>query len=647
MCGFAGLLLTGGASGLDLDQTVARMTATLVHRGPDDVGQWTDPVAGIALGFRRLAIVDLSAHGHQPMRSASGRFMLAFNGEVYNHVALRHELEEAGFRFRGHSDTETVLAAFEHWGVRVAVGRFVGMFAMALWDVENRTLSLIRDRLGIKPLYFGRKGGSFLFGSELKALMAVPGFDRTIDEEAIAAYLRYRYIPAPRSIFRDVQKLLPGHILVIPAGDMGTGRVEPYWSVAEVMESGLADPVVGSDDEIDMEVERLLEDSVRLRLQADVPLGALLSGGIDSSLVVAVAQRVSPSSLKTFCIGFDDVEHNEAPHAAAVARHLGTVHTELTVTGEDALQLVPRLPVMFDEPLANASQIPTYLVCELARRDVTVALSGDGGDEIMAGYHRYLHGERLISRMNHVPSGLRRLAAAGIGSVSSSGWDRTYRAVSPLLPGGARHRLAGQKATKFGNLLKGASEAEMYRSLLSAWQEPERFLRGSAPGASPIDAALERFAGLPLLERMMATDQVTYLPDDLLAKVDRASMAIGLELRVPLLDHRLVEFGWRLPRTQKIRDGHGKQVLRRILFRHVPKELVERPKTGFTVPVSAWLNGPLREWAADLLSGDSGDLLSRDAVLGAWGAFRKGEHHLADGLWTILQLIAWRREWSA
>ncbi len=647
MCGFAGLLLMGGASGLDLDQTVARMTETLVHRGPDDAGRWSDPATGIALGFRRLAIVDLSAHGHQPMRSASGRFMLVFNGEVYNHLALRRELEEAGFRFRGHSDTETILAAFEHWGVRAAVGRFVGMFVMALWDVEERKLSLVRDRLGIKPLYFGRKGGTFLFGSELKALMAVPGFDRAIDEEAISAYLRYRYVPAPRSIFRDVKKLLPGTILEIREGDAGNGREEPFWSIADVIASGIANPVAGSDDEIDAEVERLLEDSIRLRLQADVPLGALLSGGIDSSLVVALAQRVSPFALKTFCIGFDDAAHNEAPHAAAVARHLGTTHTELTVTGEDALQLVPRLPVMFDEPLANASQIPTYMVCELARRNVTVALSGDGGDEVMAGYHRYLDGERLISRMSHVPAPLRRLAAAGIGSVSSSGWDRTYRAVGPLLPGGARHRLAGQKVSKIGNLLRGASEAEMYRSLLSAWQEPRHFLHGGAPDASPVDHALDRFAGLPLIERMMATDQVTYLPDDLLAKVDRASMAVGLEVRVPLLDHRLIEYAWRLPRDQKIRDGHGKHVLRRILFRHVPRELVERPKTGFTVPVAAWLNGPLREWASDLLSGDPGDLLNREAVLGAWGSFRKGEHHLADGLWTILQLIAWRREWNA
>jgi len=646
VCGFAGVLTAEGSTREELESLTARMTASLIHRGPDDDGIWIDPESGVGFGFRRLAIVELSAHGHQPMQSASGRFTIVFNGEIYNHGDLRPELEAAGYRFRGRSDTETILAAVEHFGLREAVRRFVGMFAIALWDAQERTLSLVRDRLGIKPLFVSRQGPRILFGSELKALLAVPEFDRTIDVDAVAAYLRYRYVPAPMSVFRGTRKLLPGHILTLRVGTSSIDGSAPYWSVAEAVEHAAADPFAGSGDEADAALETLVSDAVRLRLQADVPVGALLSGGIDSSLVVALAQQSASFPLKTFCVGFDSAEHDEAAAAAAVARHLGTDHIDIVVTGADARAVIPRLPSMFDEPLANASQIPTYLVCELARRQVTVALSGDGGDEIMAGYHRYLQGSQLITRMRRVPHGLRRMAAAGISAVPSAGWNRGYGMVSTLLPRGRRHRLPAGKIAKVGHLLGESSDATMYRSLLSAWQDPCRFLRGTACDASPVDAALERFSGLPLFERMMATDQVTYLPDDLLAKVDRASMAVSLELRVPLLDHRVVEYAWRLDRSHKVEGSRGKRALRRILYRHVPRELVDRPKTGFTVPLGEWLAGPLRDWAGDILVGSQDDLLDSEAVAAAWQEFRRGEDHLADGLWTLLQFKAWRMEWN-
>lgn len=647
MCGFAGLLTHRGGEAGSLERAARRMCDPIAHRGPDDQGSWEATEAGVAFGFRRLSIVDLSELGHQPMSSGTGRFTVVFNGEVYNHADLRRELENEGETFRGHSDTEVIVAAFERWGIEAAVARFIGMFAIAAWDAHRRTLSLIRDRLGIKPLFYYHRPGVLTFGSELKALVAGPEFDRELDVDALGAYLRYLYVPAPQTIYRHVRKLLPGHILTIQDPEASLPEPEAFWSVDGAVRSGRADPFRGSEEEAVEELERLLSDSVRLRMQADVPFGALLSGGIDSSSVVALMQANATRRTRTFSIGFSTAEYDEARHAAAVARHLGTDHTEMMVGDDDALQVVPLLPEMFDEPLSDPSQIPTYLVCRLARREVVVALSGDGGDEVFAGYNRYISGERMIGALGRVPRPVRRIAAAAVGSLSPSAWNRSYEAASPLLPRSLRHRLPGEKMGKLAHLLPAGSGMDMYRSLLSAWQHPDEILPSGARAASRVEDELGARRDLPLLDRMMAADQTTYLADDLLAKVDRASMATSLEARVPLLDHRVVEFGWRLPRGMKIREGQGKWLLRQVLYRHVPRELVERPKMGFSVPIGDWLRGALRPWGEALLfSGDSSHGPLRIApVRQRWTEFQAGRNQDALALWTVLMFLAWKERW--
>ncbi|HEX8903613.1 MAG TPA: asparagine synthase (glutamine-hydrolyzing), partial [Longimicrobiaceae bacterium] len=496
---------------------------------------------------------------------------------MFNHDELRRELERQGVAFRGRSDTEVIAAAFERWGVEPAVRRFVGMFAIAAWDAERRTLSLVRDRLGIKPLFWSARGGTVVFGSELKALAVFPGFDRTPDGDALAAYLRYLYVPAPACIYAHARKLPPGSILTLRSPDDDAQPVA-YWSAEDAARAGAAARMQGSDEEMADELERLLRAAVEMRMHADVPLGALLSGGIDSSLVVAMMQAASPRPVRTYAVAFEAAEHDEARHAAAVARHLGTEHTELRVTGREALDVVPRLPEMYDEPLANPSQIPTWLVCGLARREVTVALTGDGGDEVFAGYNRYRQGASLIPRLAPIPRPVRRVAAAAAGGLSPAGWDRVHGAAATLVPALRRERLAGERIGKIRELLRHDGEGAMYRSLLSAWQDPAGLLKGRVGDGDAVTAAFAAGRGLPLLDRMMLADQRTYLSDDLLAKVDRASMAVSLEARVPLLDHRVVEMGWRLPRQALLRGGVGKWLLRQVLYRHVPRELVDRPK---------------------------------------------------------------------
>jgi asparagine synthase (glutamine-hydrolysing) len=623
----------------------SRMTDAIVHRGPDDSGVWVDSAAGIALGFRRLAIVDLSAQGHQPMRSASGRYIIIFNGEVYNHRTLRRELESAGCSFRGHSDTEVILAAFEQWGIERAVRRFIGMFAIAVWDVNRRELSLIRDRLGIKPLFVYHRDGLVSFGSELKALLAGPEFDRTLDTSALTSYLRYLYVPAPQSIFKRVVKLAPGHILTIADPTVPLPSSVPFWSAETASRDGIAEQFSGGDEEAIAELESLLTDAVRLRMQADVPLGALLSGGIDSSTVVALMQASADRPVKTFTIGFDQHDFDEAAHARAVAAHLGTDHTELHLTGADALALIPRLAEMFDEPLADPSQIPTFLVCELARREVTVALTGDGGDELFGGYNRYIQGERLIAQFRRWPGVLRRFSASGLTSVSPPTWNRMGDTLRPVFPVAGRTRLLGEKMHKLGGLLRQESTGDMYRSLLSAWQDPEELVVGGLATGHP-DGSLGGNTQLALMERMMLADQTAYLPDDLLAKVDRASMAVSLEARVPILDHRVVEFSWRLPRQFKVRDGRGKWILRQILYKHVPPALVDREKMGFSVPLAKWLAGPLRNWAGDLLlSGDSAEFLRSTPLRREWDRFLAGDSTNAAGIWAVVMFRAWQDRW--
>jgi asparagine synthase (glutamine-hydrolysing) len=643
MCGFAGILSASGMKADALAQHASRMIAPIAHRGPDDEGVWVDDAAGVALGFRRLAIIDLSPQGHQPMWSASRRFVLVFNGEVYNFGELRHELEQHGHCFRGHSDTEVILAAFEQWGVRESVGRFVGMFAIAAWDTERRELSLVRDRLGKKPLYVYREPGLVTFGSELKALVAGPSFDRAIDPNALASYLRYLYVPAPQSIFRRVIKVPAAHILTVRDPAVGLPAAQAYWSLGDVARAGLTNPFTGADSEAVDELDKLLSDAVRRRMHSDVPLGALLSGGIDSSAVVSAMQEASSRPVKTYTIGFAEEEFNEAGHAARVAEHLGTDHTSLLLTGEDAQSLVPRLPDIFDEPFGDPSQLPTLLVSQLARRHVTVALSGDGGDELFGGYNRYVYGRRVLPRMNRVPRGLRQLVAAGLGGVSTATWDRLSRV--PGVPG----QRAGERINKLRCVMNAASVGDMYRSLLSAWQQPENLVlncgRIEDENARILDGAEPRH----LLDRMMLADQTTYLPDDLLAKLDRASMAVSLEVRAPLLDHRLVELSWRLPRALKLRGNIGKWILRQVLYRRVPKRLVERPKMGFSVPIDRWLRGPLRAWANGLLSPEElgrGGLLAPRAVVGAWRELQDGRRPAGAALWAVIMFQAWRARWE-
>lgn len=644
MCGFAGVFLGDQAEAGRAGALAARMSETLVHRGPDDSGTWESPCQRVGLGFRRLAIVEITELGHQPMRSATGRYTMVFNGEVYNYREIRAELPDRSFR--GGSDTEVILAAFEEWGLESALQRFVGMFAIALWDEVEGRLHLVRDRLGLKPLYYTQAGGVLAFGSELKALVEVPGLERRVDPEALETFLRYLYVPAPLTIYQGVRKLLPGHIL---STDSATGipRIQEYWSPETARAVGAADPFTGSEEEAVDELERLLQDSVRLRLRADVPLGAFLSAGVDSTTVVSLMQKASSRPVRTFSVAFEVAEHNEADVAAEIAAHLGTDHTELLMTGDEALGVVSHLPEIFDEPHADTSQIPQYLLCSKARAEVTVALSGDGGDEIFGGYHRYIDGVGLLGRLEGVPRPLRRAAAAGISTLSPDSWDRLFKVAGPALPSSMTRRLPGEKLAKLARILPGESVEDMYRTLVSGWPE------GGIPVAKPGGDGgrlhqILRESGGSLLDRMMLADQLVYLPDDQLAKVDRTSMAVSLEVRVPMVDHRLVEYSWRLPHRLKTRDGIGKYVLRQVLYRHVPRELVERPKMGLSVPLAEWLRGPLRDWAEELLDRrkleEQGEL-NADAVHRAWARIQGGRREESLGMWAVLQFLAWRRRW--
>ncbi len=658
MCGFAGILTRTPQDPSHLSEAVDAMSGRMVHRGPDDADTWVEPQHRVALAFRRLAILDLSPLGRQPMASASGRFVMTFNGEVYNFRALRTELAAQGATFRGDSDSEVILAAVEAWGIEAALQRFVGMFALALWDARERALHLVRDRVGIKPLYLAVTRRGMAFASELGALLALEDLDRTLDPAGLDQYLRYLCIPAPRTPFRQVRKLLPGHHLVLrpdalPGADEAPPSGTPWWSVADVRAEGAAEPwdPQAPDASVVDALEAHLRDAVALRMIADVPLGALLSGGVDSSVVVALMQERSSQPVRTFTIGFDDPTHDESADARAVAAHLGTRHTELPVTGADALAVVPELPRLFDEPLADPSQIPTWLVSSLARRDVTVALTGDGGDELFAGYTRHAAGGTLIPRAQRLPPLPRRLVGRAMRGVRESTWDRAAR----FAPGANGVRLAGQKAHKLGRILEAPSEAEAYATLLSS--EARRLRSGQWGGGDisqdPVRSLLasltEGREGHLTLSDMLEVDQRYYLPDDLLQKVDRASMAVSLEARVPLLDHRVVAFAWRLQDRHRIRDGRGKWVLREVLYRHLPRSLVDRPKTGFSVPLARWLRGPLREWSeALLLAPDAGRLRLFDgpALARGWADFQERRSEGALDWWTLLMLEAWRAEWG-
>ena len=657
MCGIAGVIEEGSTrSEGGLRQLVGEMADRLWRRGPDDRGQWADASFGVGLGFRRLSILDLSVEGHQPMSSASGRYVLVFNGEVYNHQSLREELQAQGAApaFRGHSDTEVMLAAIEAWGIEGAVKRFVGMFAFALWDQEEKRLTLVRDRLGIKPLYYGWSGRAFLFGSELKALRAYPGFEAEIDREALALYLRHGYIPAPQSIYRGIRKLEPGSLLTLEWRDQR--RKEPvtrsYWSALEVVERGKREPFRGSEAEAIEELEARLKEAVKLRMIADVPLGAFLSGGIDSSTVVALMQSQSRRPVKTFSIGFYEEAYNEATHARRVAEALGTEHTELYVTAEEAMGVIPKLPELYDEPFADSSQVPTYLVCELARKEVTVALSGDGGDELFAGYNRYVWCPRLWQRIRPVPLPVRRLAGSLGTRISPATWDSIYGAGSRLLPARRRPRLPGDKINKVLRLMGESSPEAVYASVSAMWAQPGKVLSPhtgcNSTGSFADSVGLNTLgsSNVSYTERMMARDLVEYLPDDILVKVDRASMGVSLEARVPVLDHRVVEFAWRLPLSLKIRGGESKWILRQVLARHLPLAMVDRAKMGFDLPVGSWLAGPLREWCESLLDRaalEEHGLFDTGVVEQIWQEHRTGRRGWHDQIWPLLMFQAWRQ----
>jgi asparagine synthase (glutamine-hydrolysing) len=647
VCGISGFL-GDPATADELGASVRRMTDAIRHRGPDDEGQFVDPPAGVAIGSRRLAVIDLSPDGHQPMVASSGRWVLAFNGEVYNHGAVRRELDASGRApsWRGHSDTEVVLAAIAAWGVRSALERFNGMFALAVWDRAERTLYLARDRVGEKPLYFGWVGSTFMFASELKAMQAHPRWCGTIDRGALALFFRYSYIPAPYSIWQGVSKLGPGALLSLPWGGGMPRRphtVETYWSARDTALAASRDLLAASDDDATDVLHELLADAVRLRMYADVPLGAFLSGGIDSATVVALMQAQSTRPVRTFSIGFREASFDEAQHAKAVAAHLATDHTELYVSPAEAMAVIPQLPTLYDEPFADSSQIPTFLISALARRDVTVALSGDGGDELFGGYRRHVHGHRLWRQVSSVPLTVRSLAAKGLSRMPARVSDALLGGIAAV----TRVPKVHDRVSTVAAYLSAGSRFTLYHRFASQWQDPAALVIGGAEPPVPLTDPALRAGFADFTDEMMFLDLISYLPDDILVKVDRASMAVSLEARIPFLDPRVVELAWRLPLRLKLRDRVGKWLLRQVLSRYVPRELVERPKMGFGVPIDSWLRGPLRAWAEDLLS-ECGlrqeGYLNPALVRSRWTDHLSGRGDWGNVLWSVCMFQGWLRQ---
>lgn len=644
MCGLAGFLFSSACYAGVAQLTALTMAKRIISRGPDDGGAWDDLNAGIALAHRRLAIVDLTRAGHQPMVSDSDRYVIAFNGEIYNHLDLRQVLAaKRASKWRGYSDTETLLAGFDAWGIEATVKQCIGMFAIAVWDKQTRTLTLGRDRMGEKPLYYGWQGDgskrAFLFGSELKALKAHPAFAARIDRGALCLLLRHNYIPAPYSIYLDIAKLEPGCLLSVSL-TQPEPKVWKYWDAVEVARAGLGSPFVGTAIEAVNELEVLAKDAVRRQMIADVPVGAFLSGGIDSSSVVALMQAQSSRPVKTFTVGFNEKEFNEAAHAKAVAKHLGTEHTELQVSPAQALEVIPRLPSLYCEPFADSSQIPTLLISQLAKQHVTVSLSGDAGDELFCGYNRYLLTEKFWGKLGLVPVSLRALAAKGITALSPADWD----SLGAIIPSAWRYTALGDKLHKGAGLLTSTTVDDLYLRVVSHLRNPADWVIGGIEPPTHLTGLRPDLGELSAVERMMALDTISYLPDDILVKVDRACMAVSLESRVPFLDHRIVEFAWSLPLSYKLRDRQTKWPLRQVLYRYVPPELIDRPKMGFGVPMHAWLRGPLRSWAEELLDVSR---LRREGyfypepIRQLWAEHLSGKRNWMAQLWSVLMFQAW------
>jgi len=643
VCGIAGIFnRQGEMTELALEDNAQAMAEVQSHRGPDDSGVWVDAQSGIALSHQRLAIIDCSPLGHQPMASACGRYMIAYNGEIYNFRRIAEELSNSGITVKGGSDTAVLLAACATWGVGATVEKCIGMFAFALWDKKNKCVTLVRDRLGIKPLYWGRYGNTFLFGSQLKALMKYHAFDDNVDHDVLINYLRHAYIPAPFTIFNKVRKLEPGTILTIPYS--GEPTVERYWDARALAAQGWRSPNKESPLEVEKRLEELLTDAVSQRLISDVPLGAFLSGGVDSSLVVALMQKVSAQPVRSFSIGFYEDQYNEATHAKAVAKHLGTEHTELYVTSDQALNLIPKLPAWYDEPFADSSQLPTLLLSKMTRKYVTVALSGDGGDEVFAGYNRYFWTNRIWKAMHPFPRSFRSAGKAMMTAVSPENWDR----ISQMIPSKFSSPQFGDKVHKLAGIVDANDLNTIYRRLVSQWPHPEKIVPSASEHQGILwDETISQDRP-DSVGRMQLLDMLTYLPDDILTKVDRASMAYSLEARVPLLDHRIVEFAWALPRSLLVQKGAGKNILRNILYQHVPKDLIERPKMGFGAPIGHWLRGPLQDWAESLLSEKrlkEDGYFNPGPIRTAWRQHLSGTRNHQYALWAILMFQSWHDHW--
>ena len=625
------------------------MRGSILHRGPDYSGSWTDGNNGIWLGHQRLAIVDLTRNGHQPMKSPSGRYVIVFNGEIYNHFKLRQMLEISDMNpiWRGHSDTETLLAGFDSWGIQATIEKTIGMFAFAVWDRKNSSLTLGRDRMGEKPLYYGWQGQGnaavFLFGSELKALRAHPTFDGKISRNALSLQMRYKYIPAPYSIYEGIYKLLPGSLLTVSLHQREP-KIFTYWSAVETAVSGMENRFLGDHKQAIDEMEVLLKDAIYNQMSAEVPLGAFLSGGVDSSTIVALMQTQSLRPIKTFSIGFNEQGYDEAVYAKAVAKHIGTEHTELYVEADQARSVIPLLSSLYDEPFSDSSQIPTYLVSKLAQQHVKISLSGDAGDELFCGYKRYIFTARLGRTLENVPISLLKFVESGINSISVEKWNIMGDTLARVFPHFFKLSLLGDKLHKVAGSLRHQSSDSLYLGLVSDWKDPASIvIRGEE---LPILSTNELMALEKLhdVERMMAMDMLTYLPNDILTKIDRAAMGVSLETRLPFLDHRVVEFAWKLPKCLKLHRGQTKWILRQVLYRHVPRNLVERPKMGFGVPIDSWLRGPLRNWAEELLDENRLEregFFHPEPIRQKWLEHLNGQRNWQQQLWNVLMFQSW------